>query len=56
VIELLTPPDEYTPEYNAWLAAFAHHVFPLAHINERYLPPEEELARGECRQRQPSHD
>jgi len=40
VIKLLTPSDEYTPEYNAWLASFPDHVYPLVFLIKRYLPPQ----------------
>jgi hypothetical protein len=40
VIKLLTPSDDYTPEYNAWLASFPDHVYPLVFLIKRYLPPE----------------
>ena len=33
VIKLLTPADDYTPEYNAWLASIPDHIFPLVHLN-----------------------
>jgi hypothetical protein len=42
VIKLLTPSDDYTPEYNAWLATFPDHIFPLVHIIKRFLPPGED--------------
>jgi hypothetical protein len=40
VIKLLTPSEEYTPEYNAWLASFPDHLYPLVFLIKRYLPPE----------------
>jgi hypothetical protein len=40
VIQLLSPSDDYTPEYNAWLASVPDHVFPLVHIVKRYVPPQ----------------
>ena len=47
VIKLLTPSDDYTPEYNAWLASFPDHIYPLVFLIKRYVPPEAagELAR-----------
>jgi hypothetical protein len=40
-IKLLTPSEDYTPEYNAWLASFPDRIFPLAYIVKRYVPPHE---------------
>lgn len=40
VIRLLTPSDDYTPEFNAWLASFPHHIYSLVFLIKRYLPPE----------------
>ena len=40
VIKLLTPSDDYTPEYNAWLASFPDHIYPLVFLIKRYLPPQ----------------
>lgn len=40
VIRLLTPSDDYTPEYNTWLASLPDRVFPLVFLVKRYLPPE----------------
>jgi hypothetical protein len=47
VIKLLTPSEEYTPEYNAWLASFPDHIYPLVFLIKRYLPPE---AQGKWRE------
>jgi hypothetical protein len=38
VIKLLTPSDEYAPEFNAWLASFPDRVFPLVFLIKRYVP------------------
>jgi len=38
VIQLLTPSDDYTPEYNAWLASFPDNIFPLVYLIKRYVP------------------
>ena len=40
VIKLLTPSEDYTPEYNAWLTSLPDHIFPLVHIIKRYVPPD----------------
>jgi hypothetical protein len=40
VIKLLTPSDDYTPDFNAWLAWFPDRVYPLVYLIKRYLPPE----------------
>jgi len=40
VIKLLTPSDDYTPEYNAWLASFPDHIYPLVFLIKRYVPSE----------------
>jgi hypothetical protein len=37
VIKLLTPSDDFTPEYNAWLASFPDHLYPLVYIIKRYV-------------------
>ncbi len=42
VIKLLNPSDEYAPEYNAWLASFPDHIFPLVYIIKRYIWAESE--------------
>jgi phosphoenolpyruvate carboxykinase (diphosphate) len=41
VIKLLTPAEDYTPEYNAWLAALPDHIFPLVHLIKRYVPQDQ---------------
>jgi hypothetical protein len=46
VVELLTPSDDYTPEYNAWLASFPDHIYPLVFLIKRFIPPR---ARGNWR-------
>ncbi len=38
VIKLLTPSDDYKPEYNAWLASFPDRIYPLVYLIKRYLP------------------
>ncbi len=38
VIKLLTPSEDYTPQYNAWLASLPDHIFPLVHLVKRYVP------------------
>lgn len=38
VIKLLTPADEYTDEYNAWLASFPNYIFPIVFIIKRFAP------------------
>jgi phosphoenolpyruvate carboxykinase (diphosphate) len=40
VIKLLTPSDDYTPEYNAWLASFPDHIYPVVFLIKRFIPPE----------------
>ena len=40
VIKLLTPSDDYTPEYNAWLASFPDHIYPLVFLIKRYVAPQ----------------
>ena len=41
VIKLLTPSeDEYTPAYNAWLAAIPDHVYALVYAIKRFYDPE----------------
>src|SRR4029079_5011376 len=39
VIKLLTPADDYTPEYNAWLASIPDRIFPLVYLVKRYVAP-----------------
>ena len=36
VIKLLTPSDDYTAEYNAWLGSFPDHVYPTRLIIKRF--------------------
>lgn len=40
VIKLLTPSEEYTPEYNAWLESIPAHVRELVYVVKRYYRPE----------------
>jgi hypothetical protein len=41
VIKLLSPDEQdYTPEYNAWLASVPHHVKELVFVVKRYYKPE----------------
>lgn len=40
VIKLFTPSDEYTPEYNAWLATIPAHVKELLLIVKRFWKPD----------------
>jgi hypothetical protein len=40
VIKLLTPSDDYTPEFKAWLASFPDNIYPLAYLIKRYVPAE----------------
>jgi hypothetical protein len=42
VIKLLTPSDDYRPEYNAWLASFPDHIYPLVFLIKRFIPLEEQ--------------
>jgi hypothetical protein len=44
VIKLLTPSDDYTPEYNAWLRSFPDHIYPLVFMIKRFLPPESQAS------------
>ncbi len=46
-IKLLTPTDDYTPDYNAWLASFPDHIYPLVYLIKRYIPPQ---AQGNWRE------
>ncbi|MFO0880215.1 MAG: hypothetical protein U0840_22935 [Gemmataceae bacterium] len=39
VIKLLTPSEDYTPEFNAWLASIPDHIYPLVYLIKRYVPP-----------------
>ena len=40
VIKLLTPSDEYTDEFNQWLADIPNHVYAIALIIKRFYSPE----------------
>jgi hypothetical protein len=40
VIRLLTPSEEYTPEYNTWLATIPHHILALVFVIKRFYRPE----------------
>ncbi len=40
VIKLLTPSDEYTDEYNAWLANIPQYIKELVYVVKRYYKPE----------------
>ena len=40
VIKLLTPSEDYTDEYNEWLASFPNYIFPIVFIIKRFAPPE----------------
>jgi hypothetical protein len=40
VIKLLTPSDDYTSEYNAWLASFPDYIYPLVYLIKRFVPSE----------------
>ncbi len=40
VIKLLTPSDEYTPEYNAWLKTIPNHVRALVYVIKRFYRQE----------------
>ena len=40
VIKLLTPSEDYTDEYNAWLASFPNYIFPIVFIIKRFVPPD----------------
>ena len=40
VIKLLTPAEEYTPEYNAWLESIPQYVKELVFVVKRYYKPE----------------
>lgn len=39
VIKLLTPSQEYTDEYNAWLASIPNHIYALVFIIKRFQQP-----------------
>jgi hypothetical protein len=38
VIKLLTPSDDYTADYNAWLASFPNYIYPIVFIIKRFAP------------------
>jgi hypothetical protein len=38
VIKLLTPSDDYTEEYNAWLASIPNYILPIVFIIKRFAP------------------
>jgi len=40
VIKLLTPSDDYTPDYNGWLASLPDRIYPLVYLIKRYVPPQ----------------
>jgi hypothetical protein len=40
VIKLLTPSEEYTDEYNAWLEAIPQHILELVFVVKRFYRPE----------------
>jgi hypothetical protein len=40
VIKLLTPSDDYTEEYNHWLASFPNYIYPIVFIIKRFAPEE----------------
>ncbi len=40
VIKLLTPAEEYTPEFNAWLTSIPPHVLELVFVVKRFYLPE----------------
>ena len=39
VIKLLTPSEEYTAEYNAWLKSIPEHIYALVYIIKRFYDP-----------------
>ncbi len=39
VIKLLTPSDDYTEDYNAWLAGLPAYIFPIVFIIKRFYDP-----------------
>jgi hypothetical protein len=43
VVKLLTPSEDYTAEYNAWLASFPDHIYPLVFLVKRYVPPQDQV-------------
>ena len=40
VIKLLTPSEDYTDEYNAWLESFPNYIYPIVFIIKRFAPQE----------------
>jgi len=40
VIKLLTPSDEYTDEYNAWLKSIPSHIYALVYAIKRFYRPD----------------
>ena len=38
VIKLLTPSEDYTDEYNDWLASFPNYIYPIVFIIKRFAP------------------
>ncbi len=40
VIRLLTPSEEYTPEYNTWLSTIPHHILSLVFVIKRFYRQE----------------
>ena len=40
VIKLLTPSEDYTDEYNNWLASFPNYIYPIVFIIKRFAPEE----------------
>ena len=40
VIKLLTPSEDYTDEYNDWLASFPNYIYPIVFIIKRFAPEE----------------
>ena len=47
VIKLLTPSEEYSDDYNAWLASFSDYIFPIVFIIKRFA---KEDTRGSWRE------
>ena len=40
MIKLLTPSEDYTDEYNDWLASFPNYIYPIVFIIKRFAPEE----------------
>ena len=40
VVKLLTPSEDYTDEYNAWLESFPNYIYPIVFIIKRFAPHE----------------